>query len=426
VPSLDQIRQIAQTQNATLVQYSIVPDQEFKFQGRQRGTDAKLWIWVVQPTGDIDFRSVDLTTLDSSIEELVTSTRLSIGVRTRSRSQPIEFEVGDRVRRDGEPLSWEPYEIIEIDTNENLLTLSHPNFTLPAPVHPSEIYKVDTSASAFPRFQELHSLLIEPVADLLPDDPNALVVFIPTEELFLVPFPALQNSNGQTLIERHTMATSPSIQVLDLTYQRRQQIAYLTTESTNALIVGNPAPMPNQLSELPYSEEEAKAIAQLLNTQPVLGNEATETLIRQQIPTARLIHFATHGLFNEADPLQGAIAFSPDNEQDGLLTAEELLTQSIQADLVVLSACETGQGRITGDGVIGLARSLIQSGTPSVLVSLWQVPDDATATLMTAFYNHHQSGMNYAQALRHAMLDTQQQYPNPHQWAAFMLVGSIQ
>ncbi|MGB3517547.1 MAG: CHAT domain-containing tetratricopeptide repeat protein [Elainellaceae cyanobacterium] len=423
-PTLDEIRRIAQTQQATLVQYSIVPDHAFKFQGRQRGADAELWIWVVQPTGDIHFQQVDLTDLDISLETLVTETRSSIGIRPRSRSQPMEFQIGDRVRRDGDPLSWLPYEILVIDHETELLTLHHPNFALPSPVHASEVYKVDSTATALPRFQLLHTILIQPIQQFLPSDSDDLVVFIPTESLFHVPFAALQDAQGHYLIEHHTTITSPSIQVLDFTSQRRQELADLSLSSaTETLVVGNPDPMPNHLSRLPYAEEEAKAIAQILNTRPLIGAEATETQVRQRLETASMIHFATHGLFHENTPLQGAIAFSPDHEQDGLLTAEELLGYFLQAKLVVLSACETGQGRITGDGVLGLSRSLIQSGAPNVLVSLWQVPDDATASLMVSFYDYHQSGLSYAHALRHSMLDTLQQYPNPHQWAAFTLVG---
>ena len=95
----------------------------------------------------------------------------------------------------------------------------------------------------------------------------------------------------------------------------------------------------------------------------------------------------------------------------------------LKADLVVLSACDTGQGRITGDGVIGLSRSFIAAGVPSVVVSLWKVPDMPTADLMTSFYKHLKSKYPKAAALRHAMLETRQRYPQPANWAAFTLVG---
>ena len=95
----------------------------------------------------------------------------------------------------------------------------------------------------------------------------------------------------------------------------------------------------------------------------------------------------------------------------------------LKAELVVLSACDTGQGFITGDGVIGLSRSLITAGVPSVIVSLWSVPDAPTASLMTEFYKHLQRNPDKAQALRQAMLTTMKQHSDPKDWAAFTLIG---
>ena len=122
------------------------------------------------------------------------------------------------------------------------------------------------------------------------------------------------------------------------------------------------------------------------------------------------------------------IALAPSKQDDGLLTAEEILSLKLNADLVILSACNTGRGRITGDGVIGLSRSLFIAGTPSVIVSLWSVPDSPTAELMTEFYtNLNQNKLDKAQALRQAMLKIKQQYPNkPLNWAAFTLIGEAE
>ncbi len=114
-----------------------------------------------------------------------------------------------------------------------------------------------------------------------------------------------------------------------------------------------------------------------------------------------------------------------------MLTAEEILNfkQKLNADLVVLSACDTGRGRITGDGVIGLSRAFISAEVPSVVVSLWAVPDGETAFLMEKFYKNWLQNIDKpdkATALRNAMLTTKQQYPNPRQWAAFTLIGEAE
>ncbi|MGV0024105.1 CHAT domain-containing protein [Phormidesmis priestleyi] len=115
-------------------------------------------------------------------------------------------------------------------------------------------------------------------------------------------------------------------------------------------------------------------------------------------------------------------------DPDGLLTAEEISELNLNAELVVLSACNTGQGRLTGDGVIGLSRSFIAAGVPSVVVSLWSVPDAPTGFLMTKFYeNLQRNPKDKAQALRQAMLSTmREQSSSPVSWAAFTLVGEAE
>jgi CHAT domain-containing protein len=193
-----------------------------------------------------------------------------------------------------------------------------------------------------------------------------------------------------------------------------------------------PGEKPQQLDPLPGAEKEALAIAPMLNTKPLIGNEATKSAITQLMPKARIIHLATHGLLDDVRGLGSALALAPDSSPppqgrlggiNGLLTAEEILDMKLNAELVVLSACDTGRGKITGDGVIGLSRSLISSGVPSVLVSLWAVPDAPTASLMTDFYQNLQKNPDKAQALRQAMLTTMKNNPNPKNWAAFTLIG---
>jgi len=93
---------------------------------------------------------------------------------------------------------------------------------------------------------------------------------------------------------------------------------------------------------------------------------------------------------------------------------------------VVLSACNTGRGKLTGDGVIGLSRSFITAGVPSILASLWSVPDSPTAELMAEFYRQWQQSHNKAQALRQSMLIIMKKYPEPQDWAAFTLIGEAE
>lgn len=142
-------------------------------------------------------------------------------------------------------------------------------------------------------------------------------------------------------------------------------------------------------------------------------------------PTAYLLDDFTAG------SIPGAIALAPEvfnnkgktEETNGLLTASEIFDLKLNAELVVLSACDTGRGKLSGDGVIGLSRSLISAGVPSVIVSLWSIPDAPTASLMTEFYQRLQQGDDKASALRQAMLSTMKEHPNPENWAAFTLIG---
>ncbi|MFM6693003.1 MAG: CHAT domain-containing protein, partial [Microcystis panniformis] len=237
-------------------------------------------------------------------------------------------------------------------------------------------------------------------------------------------------------IEKHTILTAPAIQVLDLTQKQRVKVQQANPKGL--VVVGNPTmpkvtvkigEPPEQLNPLPAAENEAITIAKLLNTKALTGNEATKTAILSQLPQARIIHLATHGLLDDFKGLgvPSAIALAPSGNDDGLLTADEILNLKLNAELVVLSACDTGRGRITGDGVIGLSRSLITAGVPSIIVSLWSVPDAPTASLMTEFYrNWQEKKLDKAQALRQAMLTTMKNHPNPKDWAAFTLIGEAE
>ncbi|MDA0673258.1 MAG: CHAT domain-containing tetratricopeptide repeat protein [Cyanobacteria bacterium] len=398
-PSIEAIQALARQQQTTLIKYSLIQFSD--------DDDPALYIWVVAPDGHITFRQQSLTNID--LTALVTDTRDAIGVRgvDRAIARP------------------------ELAPNQSAQDLAQ------------------RRAETDENLRQLHQLLIEPIADLLPNDPNQKVAFIPQGELFLVPFPALKDADGDYLIENHTILTAPSIQVLQLTHDLQSPSASTPLSqqglSQRALIVGDPA-MPTvtflseagsfdavRLQPLYGARQEAEAVGATLNAPALLGADATEARIKQQIASADLIHLATHGLLEYGDPRQtgsrdtpGAIALAPGSGEDGLLTSTEILQMELQADLVVLSACDTGRGRITGDGVIGLSRSFIAAGVPSIIVSLWAVPDAPTADLMTEFYNQLAQGETKVQALRQAMLITMQQHPDPKNWAAFTLIGAAE
>ncbi|WP_424099403.1 CHAT domain-containing protein [Moorena producens] len=417
-PKIKDILKIAKAQNATLVEYSKVG---LRDSDREK---AALYIWVVKPTGEVTFRQVNLKSY-RSLKDLVPDIRRSLSTRNPasiSSTQQLTFAKGDLVRRKDDPEYV--YEVVEVDSENGLLTLRISNGTpLPDPVPMTEVYKAESSRSNNAKLQQLHEILIDPIADLLPTNPEARVIFIPQGKLFLIPFPALQDNSGNYLIEKHTILTAPAIQVLDLTRSQRQRNG--KQSNGHVLVVGNPT-MPKSLQPLPYSEEEAFNIAQLYNTRPLIGSQATKAAIKSQLSNARIIHLATHGILNEDNALESAIALAPFSNDNGLLTANEILDLKLNGELFVLSACNTGKGSITGDGVIGLSRSLFIAGVPSVLVSLWTVNDESTAELMKEFYQNLKQGMDKAKALRQAMLKMMDKYPQPRNWAAFTLIGEAE
>lgn len=421
-PSINQLKQIAKEQNATLIEYSIILE-EFKIEGKKQWLESQLYIWVVKPTGKVEFKSVDLRKQNTTIASLIPSFRKSLNIRSRNVGEPV-FKPGNRVNFKDDKADVQPWEVISFDAQKQEISVTHPTFgrglTITRP-----ITEVDDSKLA--PLQELHKLLIKPIAEFLPTKETDKIIFIPQAELFSVPFAALQDKKGKFLIEKHTILTAPSIQVLDLTRKQRQK---LPNNSKEALVVGNPNPMPQPFDALKYATSEAQAIAKLYNTQAIIDNAATETAIVAKMPNARIIHLATHGDFNNTKGLESKIVLAPDTKNDGFLTAGEIFDLfgqpnsqiSLRAELVVLSACDTGRGEISGDGVIGLSRSLISAGVPSVVVSLWSVDDGATKFLMEEFYQQLKNN-DKATALRNAMLATKEKNPSPQYWAAFTLIG---
>ncbi|MCW6037246.1 CHAT domain-containing protein [Spirulina subsalsa FACHB-351] len=367
-PTVAQIRQVAQQQQATLVEYSLIGENSL---------NPELYIWVITPEGKITFRQ-------SRLDQVLSPAGQGQVPLTRFVEQSRNILLSQRKQQ-----------------SEQRLT-------------------------------DLYQLLIEPIADLLPTDPEKKVIFVPQGSLFLVPFPALRDEQNQYLIERHTILTTPSLQVLSHTHQLPKR------RGEGALIVGNPtmpriavagSSTPVSLAPLPGAETEAKAIATALGYSALIGDGATEKAVIQQMQRARIIHLATHGLLDEVkqiSPTPGALALAVSPPDDGLLTPQEILSLRLNADLVVLSACHTGRGRITGDGVLGLSRAFLGAGARSTIVSLWAVPDQPTASLMIEFYAQWVEKGDRALALRQAMLHTLKDYPDPTHWAAFTLIGEAQ
>jgi CHAT domain-containing protein len=161
-----------------------------------------------------------------------------------------------------------------------------------------------------------------------------------------------------------------------------------------------------------------------------MDREATEENVKDNglLRTARRIHFATHGLLDEKQPeLSGLVLTrTPGSREDGLLQVYEIFNLELDADLVVLSACDTGLGNaVGGEGLLGVTRALLYAGAHSVVVSLWQVDDTSTPDLMVGFYRHLDKAGDKAEALRQAKLTMihEKRFAHPFYWAPFILIG---
>lgn len=188
------------------------------------------------------------------------------------------------------------------------------------------------------------------------------------------------------------------------------------------------------LDPLPYSREEVKSIAALYPktaTKLYVAQEATESSVkREKLERYNQLHFATHALIDEEVPARSGVVLSliGEEEEDGILQMGEVFNLRLKADMVVLSACQSGLGKLVrGEGLIGLTRAFIYAGASSVVVSLWNVRDRSTAEFMRRFYGHLRAGKSRVEALRQAKLDLLRSdipaYRHPYYWAAFVLVG---
>jgi CHAT domain-containing protein len=260
----------------------------------------------------------------------------------------------------------------------------------------------------------LHARLIKPIEPLLT---ASRLIIVPHGALHYLPFGALMAENGSLLIDRHTLRMLPAASVITLLKP------VLADKTLPILAFGNPD-LGDARLDLAFAESEARTVAGLVKgSRLLLRQEASEGNFRRAAGLFSRIHFATHGKFQAESPLDSGLYLARDAEHDGVLTVSELYSMQLNADLVTLSACETGLGKVdNGDDVVGLARGFLYAGARSVVSSLWSVDDKATEELMRAFYANL-AGTSRAEALRSAQLKARGQYPHPFHWAAFQLTG---
>ncbi|MFC1856930.1 CHAT domain-containing protein [Thermodesulfobacteriota bacterium] len=263
--------------------------------------------------------------------------------------------------------------------------------------------------------RELYNWLLTPVISDL-NDVKALGI-IPHGPLHYLSFATLSDESSY-IIDRYSLFYLPNASVLGYTLSKRTRAKKLSV-----LAIGNPD-LGDPVFELPFAEHEISSIKWNFPSITLLTKDkATESWVVKNIEKFDIIHMASHGEFNPVNPLFSAIKLSKGEDTDGDLEATEIFGLRINADVVVLSACQTGLGKVTsGDDVIGLNRAFFYAGTHTIVSSLWRVSDTSTAVLIKQFYRQY-VGNNKADSLRLAILHVKNRHPHPSHWGAFTLVG---
>ena len=275
----------------------------------------------------------------------------------------------------------------------------------------STALELDSGPARPAAWRELYDLLIAPIADALPRTPGALLTIVPDGALHHLSFAALQDARGRYLLERYAIHYVPAAAVLQFTEPMRRA----DSRQGNVLLVADPvlptlSRLDRALPRLPGARDEANAIARLVpraRMTRLTDAAATEPAVRAAAADPHVVHFATHAIVRDDDPLGSFLALGPappGAAADGVLTAAEIYGWKLHADLVVLSACRSAGGRVTGDGITAFARAFIYAGTPTLVASLWDVADEPTNRLLPAFYRSWFAGQSKARALRTAQL----------------------
>jgi CHAT domain-containing protein len=284
----------------------------------------------------------------------------------------------------------------------------------------------------------LYQALLAPARDELRGARH--IVLVPDGALWEMPFQALRSGDGRYLVEDVAISYAPSLTVLrDMRVHPRAP----ASPGRALLALGNPdlgaaarrrtpSALMSDLQPLPEAETQVREIARLYDPQASavrVGAEARESWLKQEAAHYRILHFATHGLLDDASPLYSQLVLAaprPGEGDDGLLEAREILDLSLDGELAVLSACETGRGQSgAGEGLIGMSWAFFVAGCPATVASQWKVEAASTSRLMLAFHRALRAGHTPAESLRLAAL-AQLRRPDqrhPFYWAGFVAMG---
>ena len=300
--------------------------------------------------------------------------------------------------------------------------------------------------------KELYSILL---GTLRPDVSKTRLIVVPDGKLHLLPFDALINEKGDYVLKSHVVSYAPSATVLHLLKSqptnrttkcaslgnRRRAIWWGINLIANNSSRGKATSSPvrglydltgEKLPLLPGTAEEVQTIAAFAGAHSIVlaGPKATETSFRSQpLEKVRVLHLAVHGISSSMAPERAALVLGrgANDQDDGLLQAREIAEMDLAAELVTLSACDTGAGRLVGqEGIVNLVRSFLYAGARSVVASIWAADDAFTTSLMKRFYANLAKGIDRGAALQQAKLDLIEQFGDdsvPFFWAGFTMIG---
>ena len=263
----------------------------------------------------------------------------------------------------------------------------------------------------------IYEAMVSPLESFIEDK---TLIIVPHRIIHFIPFDAL--FDGQRyLVEKHALIYVPAASVIPFLKQRN-------TLLDSAIVLGNPLVSYNSSTKpLPGAEQEAKIVGRHFPQRKILtGSQATETIFYEESFAYDIIHLACHAFMNRSEPMSSQLLLAQDPTNDGMLTVKELYSLNLKANIVTLSACETGLSELAnGDELIGLVRGFFFAGARSVLASLWKVDDEATQEVMILFYKELLSGKDKATALQTTKLKLIKSgaFNQPFYWAAFNLYG---
>jgi tetratricopeptide (TPR) repeat protein len=287
--------------------------------------------------------------------------------------------------------------------------------------------------------RRLFDALMPPGATAVPN-----LIVVPDGPLHRLPFDTVVDESGKMLIATHTVWYAPSGTVLHLLAHRQSTSPpTLPLLAVAAGVDGIEQPgVPvrrnmfdiggSSLPPLPAANAEARLVGEIMgpNSVVITGTAATGTAVKKQpLARYRVLHFAVHGLTSPDRPERAGLVFFPDEAaaEDGLWQLRDIARSKLQADLVTLSACRAGSGKVIGTaGVANLTTAFLAAGAKSVVANLWDSDDTFTRALMGSFYKHLAQKLPAAEALRRAKLEMQEQYGSqapPQMWAGFTLTG---